>query len=76
MIRYIHIGGQILEGNNDFAFWDTVSDSFVEFANEQVFDSIEEFKECYNLDSHEDINLDGSRRPLKRYLSLIPVNSK
>lgn len=44
MIRLIRIGGQIMEGNEDFAFWDTVRDRFVEIAGNTVWDSREKFE--------------------------------
>jgi len=50
MIRLIRIGGQIMEGNEDFAFWDTVRDKFVEIDGETVFDSREQFEEYASTD--------------------------
>jgi hypothetical protein len=43
MIRCIYIGNQITEGDQDFAFFDTVSDTFLNFDGEEVFSSKEEF---------------------------------
>ena len=43
MIRYIEIGDQINEDCCDFAFFDTVTDKFLEFDGEQVFASKEAF---------------------------------
>jgi hypothetical protein len=31
MIRYVHIGDQILDGANQFALYDTVTDQFLTF---------------------------------------------
>lgn len=47
MIRFIKIGSQIIEGENQFAFYDTVVDSFIEFGGNHVFDSIKDFTECF-----------------------------
>ena len=44
MIRFIYIGDQIMEGERDFAFFDTVTDTFLDFDGDQVFASIEEFE--------------------------------
>jgi len=43
MIRYVHIGDQINEGADEFAFYDTRSDSFIDFEGSQTFDSLEDF---------------------------------
>lgn len=40
MIRFIRIGEQIMEGDDAFAFWDTISDHFVDVDGEFVFTSI------------------------------------
>lgn len=45
MIRYVHIGDQILEDRDQFAWFDTVIDEFIEFNNETVFNSWDEFQE-------------------------------
>lgn len=46
MIRYVHIGDQINEGADEFAFFDTVTLKFIVFSDEQVFDSVEDFLLC------------------------------
>lgn len=49
MIRYINIGHQInLDPGQprQFAFFDTVTDTFLEIDGVQVFDTIPEFQEC------------------------------
>jgi hypothetical protein len=43
MIRYIYVGDQIDEGAKDFAFFDTITDSFISFDGEQVFSSMKDF---------------------------------
>jgi len=44
MIRYVHVGGQILSGVSQFAFYDTVRDTFVTFCGiTQTFDSLADF---------------------------------
>ncbi len=44
MIRFVHIGNQINEGENEFCFFDTINMKCIEFCGEQVFDSLEDFK--------------------------------
>ena len=72
MIRFINIGDQVQEGNKDFAFYDTISDSFVSFDGEQLFESVEDFKAHYKDDSENDIK-QGSRNDISRYFALMPV---
>ncbi|OED34250.1 hypothetical protein AB832_07790 [Flavobacteriaceae bacterium (ex Bugula neritina AB1)] len=75
MIRYIYIGDQISKGGTSFAFFDTVTDSFVSFAEETVFESVEEFKHYYKLDSEAESKA-GSKRGIDRYLSLLSTIKK
>ena len=42
MIRFVAIGGQIIRGEKDFAFFDTVTDNFITINGYQVFDSMDE----------------------------------
>lgn len=42
MIRFIRIGDQILENYDQFAFYDTIRDHFVDLDGTQVFDSIDD----------------------------------
>lgn len=48
MIRIVRIGDQIIEGCDDFAFYDTVTDKFLVFDNEQLFGSLEDLQQCIN----------------------------
>lgn len=70
MIRFLNLKNQILEGSNDFAFYETISDTICSFGKEreQVFSSLEEFKAAYGEEQKE------STRLLKRFISLIPDN--
>lgn len=43
MIRLIWIGNQIEEDQSQFAFWDTIADSFLDFGGRQVFSDRLEF---------------------------------
>ena len=43
MIRFINIGDQIAENCRAFAFFDTVTNTFLAFDGEQVFETEEEF---------------------------------
>lgn len=54
MIRFIDLGDQILEGQREFAFFDTTSDTFVGFGHEgdqpeYTFHSVEVFKQMLQL---------------------------
>jgi len=68
MIRFLNLKDQICEGSNDFAFYDTVSNTICSFGEqaEQVFSSIEGFK--YEFGDEQK----GTTRPLSRFLGLIP----
>lgn len=44
MIRFVYIGDQIEEGAEQFAFFNTVTDKFINFDGEQVFDSVEDLE--------------------------------
>lgn len=48
MVRFIYIGEQIDEGAKDFAFYDTISDEFIEFYGTSVFSCLEDFLEVCN----------------------------
>lgn len=43
MIRYVNIGEQINEGEDAFAFFDTITNRFIELDGEQVFESAIDF---------------------------------
>jgi hypothetical protein len=56
MIRFVDIGHQIIfdpESPRHFAFFDTVTDKFLTFAGEQVFDSWRDFEESFHLSVKE-----------------------
>ncbi len=69
MIRFLNLKNQISEGKNDFAFFDTISDTILTFGDENVFSSLQEFEEAYKLSY---MNEEGGTRPLSRFTSLIP----
>lgn len=46
MIRFVRIGDQINDGEDAFAFFDTVMDQFVEVNGEHVWSSREDLLEC------------------------------
>ncbi len=64
MIRFLNLKDQICEGQNDFAFFDTISDTILTFGNEQVFSSLAEFEEAYE-ESY--MNAEGGTRPITRF---------
>ena len=68
MIRFLNLKDQICEDSNEFAFYDTVSNTICSFGEqgEQVFSSIEGFKYEYGREQK------GTARPLSRFIGLIP----
>ena len=74
MIRFIDLRGQIVddgdlpedERSTDFAFFDTITDTFQRIGGHQVWGDSAEFVECYERDPQ------GPTRPLDRFLSLMP----
>src|SRR5690348_20489 len=63
MIRYIEVGSQITleRGDCQFAFYDTVTDRFLELGGAMVFDSVQDLVERA-----------AGERLLERCLSVIP----
>ena len=61
MIRFIDLRGH--NTGYRFAFWDTTKDKFCEFFDSQAWESIEDFKEAFELDGGTCI---------ERFLDLIP----
>lgn len=47
MIRYIHIGEQITEGDCAFALFDTATNSFLSFAGSVVFLDYDDLREAW-----------------------------
>lgn len=43
MLRFVKIGGQIIEGDKAFAYYDTVTDRFIEYNGAQVFENWKDF---------------------------------
>lgn len=68
MIKFLNLKDEICKGSNDFAFYDTVSNTILSFGEngEQVFNCIDYFKYCYGEER------EGTTRPLSRFISLIP----
>lgn len=75
MMRFVWIGDQIKlyadmyeeteqPPGTDFAFWNTCTNSFVEFFGSCVFDSVEDFKRCYSWHSDKELII--------RLLNLVP----
>ena len=54
MIRFIEIGNQIVYGGSitHFAWWDTVTDSFMTFNGEQAFETWEDFEASLKHDEY------------------------
>ena len=68
MIKFLNLKGQIDDESNDFAFYDTVSNTICVFGEqgEQIFNSIDSFKYEYGEEQK------GTSRPLSRFIRLIP----
>ncbi len=49
MIRFIDLGDQILEGQREFAWWDTITDQFLEFSTSQRWENWKEFEVDFRL---------------------------
>lgn len=62
MIRFIDVSGQIIEGEQEFAFFDTITEKFCEFNGTHVWLAAHDFIEDYD-DNEEDI---------ERFLNKIP----
>lgn len=73
MMRFIDLGDQILEGTREFAWFDTVTDTFERFDGEETWDTWNEFAKCFRHDEYKLImaNLQ-STKPLGRYKALFP----
>lgn len=63
MIRFVNIKDQITEGAIEFAWYDTVTDRFISFDDRQVFESWDDFVDCFNVEINNDY-------PLKRFEGL------
>lgn len=60
MIRFIDLKDQIIEGTNEFCFYDTVTDTFVTFSGSQTWETVEDFQNDYT----------GTE--IERFLNLVP----
>lgn len=68
MIKFLNLKNQICDGSNNFAFYDTVSNTICSFGEQcqQVFGSLEGFKYEFGKET------ESTTRPLSRFLDLIP----
>lgn len=63
-MRFLNLKDQIEEGSNDFAFYDTISNTILSFNGQEVFNSLDRFTLCFmEVTEH---------RPLSRFINLIP----
>lgn len=65
MIRFVYIGGQILTGRREFAWWCTVTDRFLEFSENQVWRDWSDFEFDFKTEEDDDWEL-------ARFLVLYP----
>jgi len=66
MLRYVYIGDQVIEGGEQFAFFDTVADSFLEYGGDTVFDGFDDLVEVYDADKY-------TQHDWSRLLALMPA---
>ena len=73
MIRFIDLGDQIFEGTREFAFFDTITDTFESFDHEQTWETWEDFETGFRLwqDRAKILN-PADLKPLERYKRLFP----
>jgi len=67
VLRFINLTGQITEGDFEFAWYDTVTDRFLEFCGSQTWDSWDDFVSDYSPDE---------TFPLSRFESLFQPTLK
>ena len=74
MIRFIDLGDQILEGQREFAWWNTISDVFFQFSGEEAWETWEEFEASFydDDDNRKEIIDLKITKPLQRYKTLFP----
>lgn len=72
MIQFLNLKKQISEDLDSFSFYNTVSKTIIEFAGEQIFNDIEEFKEAYELEKNANKKTIERLLDIERFLSLIP----
>lgn len=64
MIRFLNLKGQIIEGENTCAFFDTVREVIINLGNESVFNSIKDIEYAFSMQKeYQDID---------RFINLIP----
>jgi hypothetical protein len=73
MVRFIFIGGQITEGNQDFAWYDTVTDEFISFAGRVVFDSWDDFEESHRTENSGLFLWMGNQPHIERFRPLFHI---
>lgn len=75
MIRFIDLRGQVDDIEDypvHFAYFDTVTSSFIRLNQSEEWNSRVEFAEDYRLQYGDDPKLAPVSRPLARFVSLMP----
>ena len=67
MLRFIYIGDQIMDDEKAFAFFDTVTDTFISFSGISVFDDWDDF-----LDWRKGNEDEYPQHDLERFWRLTP----
>jgi hypothetical protein len=70
MIRFVEIAGQIDRGMLEFAWFDTITDTFLEFGGDQIWETWTQFAESFWVDNHADDERDMDY--FKRLAGLYP----
>ena len=80
MMRFIDIRDGVYPGDKDctqFSWWDTITDSFVEFNGEQMWDSWDEFEKDVRDEDLENYNYYCvTEEILARFKGLYPKGKK
>ena len=70
MIRFIDLGDQILEGEPEFAWYTTITDTFIEIGGNQTWYSWKDFEEDFRTE-HQ-LGMIPDSWTIERFLGLFP----
>lgn len=68
MIRFLNLQDQIVDGGDDFAFYDTITDRIVRLNGEDAWDRLEDFTPDY---AHHYRGGESPTQPLERFANKI-----
>lgn len=73
MIRFIDLKGQI-DDDPRFAFYDTITDMFVNLDGDQTWDCVNDFRKDFRLAKPEGLDLDRCLKLIPEDVPHIPKN--